>query len=191
MSDGPFKNLRLAKRWRKFAEAAYNDAFDQVECRAMASDSIVRDVLTGPVQTLLSVLKSYVDQKQMDMDPLSSIERIFDENSKGQFANILQKEMAYRLSDNCTQKEAFEQALASSVREQINISRTRIQEECIHSCEIGEMKQGQLDRTMDRTNTVFESLDRQSICEAIRACNKQTFKDAVAKKDGINEGPSL
>jgi len=191
MSDGPFKNLRLAKRWRKVVEAAYNDAFDQAECCAIASDAILHDVLTDSFRALLSALKSYVGQSQMDMDPWSSIERIFNDFSKDQFTDILQKEMAYRSGGNCSHREALEQALASSVSEQTNISRTRIQEECIHLCEIGEMKQGQLNYTIDRINTIFESLDRQNICEAILACNKHAFKEAVAKKDGLDEGPSL
>lgn len=191
MSDGPFKNLRLAKSWKTFAKAAYNDAFDQIECCAMASNAVVHDVLSDSVRTLLSVLKSYVSQKQMDMDPLSSIERIFNEHSKDQFVNTLQKEMAYRVSDNSSHSEVLEQALASSLDEQVNISRARFQDECIHLSEIGEMQQVQLDRTIDRANSVFESLDRQRISEAILACNKQAFKSAIAKKDGIDEGPRL
>jgi hypothetical protein len=191
MSDGPFRNLRLAKGWKKFAKAAYNDAFDLTECCAMASNAVVHDVLSDSVQALLSVLKSYVSQIQMDMDPLSSIEKIFNEHSKDQFVNTLQKEMAYRVSDNCTHSEVLEQALASSLDEQVNISRARFQDECIHLSETGEMQQVQLDRTINRANSVFESLDRQSISEAILACNKQAFKDAVAKKDGIDQGPSL
>lgn len=191
MSDGPFKNLKLNKHWKKFAKTAYNDAFDQVECRAMASHAIVNDILTDSFRGLLSALKSYATQNQMDIDPLSSIERIFNEHSKDQFADTLQKEMAYRLNNNCIHSETLEQALGASVDEQLNITRTRIQEECIHSCEMGEIKQGQRDRTIDRINTVFESLDRQNIGEAILACNKLFFKRAVTKKDGLDDGPSL
>jgi hypothetical protein len=191
MSDGPFKNLKLTKRWRKFAEAAYNDAFDQAECCAIASDAVVHDVLSDSVRALLSVLNTYVAQKQIDFDPLSSTEKIFNAHSKDPFADILQKEMAYRLGDKCTPSEALELALTASVDDQINIARTRIQEECIHSCEVGEMRPDQLDRTIYRSNEVFESLDKQNISEAILACNKQAFKNAVAKKDGLDEGPSL
>ncbi|KIH77534.1 hypothetical protein SAMN05660860_00958 [Geoalkalibacter ferrihydriticus] len=191
MSDGPFKNLRLTKRWRKFTEAAYNDAFDQIEYCAMASDAVVQDALTDSVRALVSALNSYVTQNQMDIDPLSSLERIFNEHSKDQFADTLQREMRFHLSEKCLPGEALEQALAASVDDQINIARNRIQEECIHSSEIGQMRQDQLDRTIERANSAFESLDRQSICEAIIAGNKQAFKGAVAKKDGLEEGPSL
>jgi hypothetical protein len=191
MSDGPFKNLKLVKGWRKFTEAAYNDAFDRVECCAMASDAVVCDVLTPPVQSLLSVLKAYVDRNQLDFDPLSSINKIFSEHSRVSFADTLQKNMSYQLSDNVAPSVALEQGLASSVNDQINISRTRIHEECIRSCEVGEMRQDQLDRTIKRTNSVFESLNRNTIYDAVLACDKRAFKNAVAKKDGLDEGPSL
>lgn len=191
MSDGPFKNLRLAKHWKKFAKAAYNDAFDQAECCGIASDAVVRDVLTEPVKALLSVLKAYVDRNQLDFDPWSSIEKIFNEHSRVPFADTLQKEMSYRLTDNIAPGVALEQALASSVKDHVNISRTRLQEECIRSCEFGEMRQDHLDHTIERTNSIFESLNRNDICDAILACNKNAFQGAVAKKIGLDEGPSL
>lgn len=191
MSDGPFKNLRLTQHWKKFAKAAYNDAFDQMECRGLASHAIVQDVLTDPVRVLLKVLKTYMDQNQMEMAPQASLERFFNDYGKNQFADILKKEMAWRLHENDNHKKVLEQAVASSVDAQIDISRTRMQEECIRSCESGEMNRNQLEATIDRTNTVLGSLDRQNICEVILACDKQAFKDAVAKKEGIDEGPSL
>jgi hypothetical protein len=49
MSDGPFKNLKLGKRWKRFAEAVQNVAFDSAECCALASDALVHEILTGDV----------------------------------------------------------------------------------------------------------------------------------------------
>lgn len=191
MSDGPFKNLRLAKHWKKFAKAAYNDAFDRDECCGIASDAVVRDVLTEPVKALLSVLKAYVERNQLDFDPLFSVDKIFSEHSRVPFADTLQKEMSYRMNGNVAPGVALEQALVSTVNDQINMSRTRMQEECIRSCELGEMRQDQLERTIGRTDSIFESLNRNNICDAILACNKHAFRGTVAKKIGLDEGPSL
>ena len=192
MSDGPFKNLRLSKHWKKFAKAAYNDAFDLSECHALVSHAIVQDILTDPVRALFLVLKSRLAQRQTEMDPLSLIDRIFAEYSKGQFVDILQKEMVYCVSvDSTFSNEIFKQALTSALDEQINISRAHFQDECILIHEIGGMKKGQLDRTIDRSVMVFDSLDRKGICDAIFACNKDVFKKATAKKNGLDEGPSL
>src|SRR5882757_1747537 len=98
MTDGPFKNLQLASRWKRFAEAVQNDAVGMVERCSLAGDALVREVLTEETQALLIDLQAYRSREQLDIDPLSSVESIFNSHSKTPFTDSLEKELAFRLN---------------------------------------------------------------------------------------------
>lgn len=191
MSDGPFKNLKLCRRWKRFVEAVQNDAFGSNECCALASDALVREILTDDVQPLLADLQAYARREQLDFDPLSSVESIFNGHSKMPFADTLQKEVVFRLSELIAPSNALWQALDASVSNQISVVRNRIEEECIRAREVGEMRQDQFDYTVTQASATFDLLARNKICEALLAGDKKAFKGAVSKKKGLDEGPCL
>ena len=191
MPDGPFKNLKLGRRWKRFAKASHSDSADPRERCALASDALVCDILTDETQALLTDLQDYARQAQLDLDPLSSVESIFDNHSRTAFDDTLQKELSFRLWDQMTPDAAIRKALEASVDDEISRARNRIQEECIHACESGEMRQDQFDLTVNRANASFDALAKGYICDALRTGDKNAFKNAASKKKGLNEGPSL
>src|SRR5712675_3052091 len=97
MTDGPFNNLKLGSCWKRFTEAVQNDAVDKAERCALASHALVREILTDETRTLLADLRAYGHQEQLDINPLSSVENIFNGHNKTPFADTLQKELAFRL----------------------------------------------------------------------------------------------
>ncbi len=145
MTDGPFKNLKLGSRWKRFAEAVQNDAVDSAQCCALASDALVREILTDTNQVLLADLQAYSRREQLDFDPSSSIESIFNGHSKTPFADTLQKELAFRLSEQIAPDVAIGQALEASVGAQISEARNRREEECIRARASGAMRPQQVD----------------------------------------------
>jgi len=191
MSDGPFKNLKLSKSWNRFVKAVQNAAFDRAECCALASDALVREILTDSVQALLADLQAYARRKQLDLDPLSSVESIFNVHMKTPFADTLQKEVTFCLSDGVAPVDAVQHALDAAVSEQIREARNRIEEECISAREGGGMLQDHFSRTISQSSTIFDSLIKNDVCKALLAGNKNAFKNAVSKKVGLDEGPSL
>lgn len=191
MTDGPFTNLRLDSRWKRFAESVQNDAVSESERCALASDALVREILTDLNQALLADLEAYVWQEQLDIDPRFSVERIFDRHSKTPFADILHRELTYLLDGQMRSDAAFGQALEASVSDQISEARNRIEEECIRARESGEMRQSQFDRTVTEASAAFDALAEDEICKALRAGDKNAFKEAVSKKEGLDEGPNL
>lgn len=191
MSDGPFKNTRLGSRWKRFAAATYNDAVDDTDRYALASDALTHEILTAENQSLLSDLQAYTKGPQLDLDSLSSIEGIFGDHSKTAFGDRIQREMAFRMGDHTTLSDAFEQALEASVDDQINRARSRIQEECIRARECGELRQQEFDDTVNRATAAFDGLSKSNIYDAVRAGDKNAFKKYVSKKTGLDEGPNL
>ena len=77
MTDGPFKNMKLSARWKRFAEAVQNDAVDHAERCALASHAILYDLLTDDNRALLSDLQGYANRVQLDIDPLSAVDEIW------------------------------------------------------------------------------------------------------------------
>lgn len=191
MSDGPFKNLKLGSRWKRFAEAVQNAAFDHAACCAMASDALVREILTKGVQALLADLQAYASRKQLDLDPLFSIESIFNLHMKTSFTDTLQKEVALGLSEQAAPADAIWQAMKACASEQMSEAMNRIQEECIVAREFGVMWQDQFNNTIKQASATFNELDIDKICEALLNGNKNAFKDAVSKKEGLDEGAPL
>ena len=191
MSDGPFKNLELGSRWRRFAAAAHNGAADPTEPCALAADAIVHEILTDETQALLNDLLPYARRDQMDLSPLSSIEGIFHSHSKTAFGDALQREVAFRLADQVPVNDAIDKALEASLHDHVRRARDRIEEECIRAREAGEMRQDQFPHTVAKANEAFDALPKHDICDALRRGDRSAFKKAASKQSGLDEGPLL
>ena len=191
MTDGPFKNLKLARDWKRFAEAAHNDTVDIAQRCALAAHALLGEILTEDTRALLNDLLAYQRQPQLDMDPLSSFESIFDSHTKTAFSDTLRRQMAFRLGDGMVPGAAIGEALEASVDDQIGKARNRIHEECIHARETGEIRQEQLERTITRANEAFDTMPGDDICDALRAGDHNAFKIPASKRKGLDEGPGL
>lgn len=190
MTDGPFRNLKLESHLKRLAEAVQNEAFDDTERSALASDALVKDILED-AQGSLRNLQEYARRKQHDLDPRSSIRDIFGTAPRSPFVDGLQKQVDYRLSRDASPDTAISEGLEAAVRTHIGEVRTRIQEACIHAHQSGEMQQDQFDNAIHGVDRTLDSVNVPAICDALRAGNKDAFKEATAKKKGLDEGPSL
>jgi len=191
MSDGPFKNLKLGRRWKRFAEAVQNDASTSAECSAFAMNALLHEILTQDVKALLTDLRNCANQEQLNLAPSATVEEIFRRHQKSSFADTLQKEVVFRLRDKMPLADAIKQAVEAAVTEQKCEAKSRIVEECILSRDYKGMGQDQFNRTVKETSAIFNGLATSEICEAILAGNINTFKAAISKRRGLDEGVSL
>lgn len=186
MTDGPFKNLKLDIRARRFAEAVQNEAEDHETRCALGSHAIVNGILSGN-EGLIRDLQSYGEDGQLDLDPKGSIKSIFDKHGKSEFADHLQREAVLRLHEGETSQAAIDKALEASVESNIGEFRNRIQEAGHEAHRDGPMHKDQLERLIEGSNQVMKSLDRPRILDAIKGCNKRAFKQDVRKMTGLDE----
>lgn len=193
MTDGPFKNLKLNRGWKRFIVAVQNDAVNIHERCNFASDALVQDILTSENLELLKDLDDYGCKRQLDIDVLSEIENIFGCHSLTPFAVALKKAIALFLADNLSFTAAFERALKETIINMFNSIKSRLEEEYLLGCENGKLKINQLSVFFKKLNNIFGilSLDPLKILEAIRTRNKVAFKNAVSKKLGLDEGPDF
>jgi len=192
MTDGPYKNLKLDSRSKRFAEAVQNEAEDHVTRCALASDAILNGTLSeneGLIRDLQNYGKS--GQLDLDLDPDGSIKRIFDAHPKSEFSDHLQREFCLRLYEGEPSHGAISNSLEATLETSIGEFRTRIHEAGLEAQREGPMYKDQFDRLIEGSNHVIECLDRSRILEAIKKCDKKAFKQDIKKKQGLDEGPRL
>jgi hypothetical protein len=183
--------MKLGSRWKRLAEAVQNDAVDQSECTALANDSIVRELVTPANIAIIKDLEAYAQRGQMDFDPVSSVEAVFDGHNKTPFNDQLQKELNYRLSDGVPVGTALSDAVEASAAGHVGETRNRFQEESIRLREAKELSAEKCRSTIEKVNTTFDAVDIPAICNALREGDNKAFKAATNKKEGLDEGPSL
>ena len=115
MTDGPFRNAELSSRWRRYGESLVSDAVSPGERTAQACRSMLGDVDMKSFSALLSALKAHAQRPQMDLDPVASLDAIFDSHSKSPLTDILQKNLAANLRDQMPPEIALDQALSGAV----------------------------------------------------------------------------
>lgn len=191
MTDGPFKNLRLGSCWRRLAEAVQNDAASPTECASLASDGLVRHLASGENCAALNDLKAYTRRDQLDFDPLASIEAIFNAREKTPFLDTLQKELLFRMANDTSLAEALPNALDATIKQEIGEVRNRFEEEFIRARDTGEISREVCQRAFDKLNAAFDAVERQDVCDALQEGNKNAFKDAASRREGLDEGPRL
>lgn len=185
MSDGPFKNLKLDSRSRRFAEAVQNEAEDHDTRCALGSHAVVNGILSGN-EGLIRALHSYGDDGQLDLDPKGSIQSIFAKHDKSEFSDDLLREVAMRLHDGENSRDAINKALDACVETNIGKTLTRIQEAGYEAHREGPMYKDQLDRLIEGSTQVMKSLDRARIQYAVKNCDKNAFKQDVKKKSDLD-----
>ena len=163
MTDGPFKNLKLGKCWKRFAEAVQNEAASPDECGAFASDALTRHLVTNEHVKALREIDAHLGRGQLDLDPLGSVEAIFDRCEKTPFLDALQKE-------------------------QIRQTRYRFHEECIRAQEDGEMSRDAAKMARGKVDAAFNTVDCGRVRRALIEGRKDAFEMDVGKSDGVDDG---
>lgn len=190
MTDGPFRNLKLDSRSKRFAEAVQNDAVDQETRCAYANDAILNGIL-GENRALLHALRAYGQDGQLDLDPSASIKSVFDSHPKSEFADHLQREVGLRLYEGEKFQTAIDNGLETALETSIREFRTRTHEACLEAHGRHAMRKDQFDRFVEGSNRALQGIDRPRILEALNEGNKSAFKKDIKKKRGLDEGPRL
>ncbi|QXF12347.1 hypothetical protein HBA51_09420 [Sphingopyxis terrae subsp. terrae] len=188
MSDGPYRNLKLDSKSKRFAEAVQNDAVDEPTRCALASDAIVNSILRENSDLIKSLLNHGSDG-QLDFDPQASIHAVCDAHAKSQFGDHLLREISMRLKDGEQPQAAIGNSLAAALETHFGEFQTRIQEVCIDAFNKGEMYRDQLEAYVSGSNHTLKNLDQDRILNAIRNGNKSEFKDDTKMKTNVDDGP--
>lgn len=189
MTDGPFRNSELSGRWKRYGRDLVSDATSQDERTAQACHSMLDDVAVAGISKLLNELKELFQKTQMDLDPASSADSVFDNHIKAPLVDTLQKHLLANLRDQMNSETALDEAVKSTANEWIGETKNRIDEECIRARDIGDMTREQYAKSLERNGKTFSAIDANALADALYAGKKNTFRNANSKKEGLDEGP--
>jgi hypothetical protein len=189
MTDGPFRNAELSSRWQRYGQELVNDTASLDERTTQACHSMIGDVDMKTFSPLLNELKTHADRSQMDLDPVTIFQAIFEKHAPSPLADGLQRHLIANLRDQIFPGKALDQALESTAKEWIGTSKNRLDEECIRARELGDMNREDYRKGIERNRETFASIKSSDLGGALSSGNKRAFSQAVQKKGGVDEGP--
>ena len=101
----------------------------------------------------------------------------------------MQRHLIANLRDQIPPEKALDQALDSTAKERISITKSRLDEECIRARELGDMSREDCRKGIERNRETFAAIKPSELCDALATGNKRAFRQAVQKKAGVDEGP--
>jgi hypothetical protein len=189
MTDGPFRNAELSSRWKRYGQELVSDATSSEERVKHACHSMIGDVDMKTFTPLFDDLKSCLGRSQMDLDPVTAIESIFDNHLTSPLTDVLRKHLVANLRDQVPTVNALGQALDGTAKDWIGTTKNRLDEECIRARELGDMSREDYRKGNERNQEAFGAIKANEICDALARGNKRAFKQTVRKKQGVDEGP--
>lgn len=188
MTDGPFRNAQLSSRWKQYGKDLVSDAVSNEERTTQACHSMLGDIDVGAFGSLLRDLRAHSRDPQMDLDPVSSTETIFEGQEQSLLASALQKHLTANLRAKAPLSVALDDALNSIVSDWIGTTKNRLDEECIRARDLGDMNLQDYNKGIERNRETFGTVDADAVCRALESGSKNAFKSG-SKKQGIDEGP--
>ena len=189
MTDGPFKNAELTSRWKQYGKDLVSDAASSDERVAQACHSILGEIDMNALCPLIDALTTRAHQAQVDLDPVSSFEAVFKKHGNSPFVDTIQKHLMANLRDQGPVAVALDQALANAVADLVNITKNRLDEECIRACDRRDMSQESCRKGIERNREAFEGINQRELCNALRFGDRHAFKEVTRKQVGVDEGP--
>lgn len=78
MTDGPFRNAELPSRWKRYGQELVSDAASPEERTVHVCHSMIGDVDMTAFSPLFNELKTHAERAQLDLDPVTTVETIFE-----------------------------------------------------------------------------------------------------------------
>jgi hypothetical protein len=189
MTDGPFRNAELSSRWKRYGQELISDAANLDERTIQACHSMIGGVDMKAFSHLLRELEAHAQRPQMDLDPVMEAETIFENHSTSPLTDALQRHLIANLRDQMPPERALDQALDSTVKEWVGTTKNRLDEECIRARDLGDMSHEDYRKGIERNHETFAAIKPSEIRNALATSNKRSFRQAIHKKTGVDEGP--
>lgn len=187
MTDGPFRNAALSNKWKRYGQNLVSDAVSSDERVKQASHSMLGDVDMKEFDRLYRDLDARASRDQMDLDAAAATETIFESNERSTLSDALEKHLLCNLREGLSERDSLDRALESTVRDWVDITKNRIDEECIRARDTGDMSRSDYAKGIERNRETFAAVDVDGLCAALTSGNKNAFR-RMARKD-VNDGP--
>lgn len=189
MTDGPFRNAELPSRWKRYGQELVSDAASPEERTVHVCHSMIGDVDMTAFSPLFNELKTHAERAQLDLDPVTTVETIFENHAPSPLADALRRHLIANLRDQISPDEALSDALENTAKEWIGTTKNRLDEECIRARELGAMSREDYRKGIERNRETFAAIKSSELSSALATGNKRAFRQAVQKKTSVDVGP--
>lgn len=189
MTDGPFRNAKLPSRWKRYGDDLVSDAVSREERVARVCHNMLADVDVKLFKPLWDALTEIGQNRQLELDPASSIESLFEAHPNSPHISSLQKHLFANLRNGSPIQEALNAGLSEAITEWREIDKNRFDEHCFSARDRGDMKAADCQKGIGRNRETFDAIELNVMCDALRTGNKNAFKPMLQKKEGLDEAP--
>lgn len=190
MSDGPFKNLALSHKWKRYGEKLVSDAASPHERAEQAFQAMLGDVDRGGLRALYHQLMAFASQPQLELIRSTEVEAIFEQGNPSPLADAFRRHLSANLQhDAAFSSVIVDSALEGAVAELIDTTKNRLDEECIRARALGDMQGEGFLRGVERNRETFASISPTELCDALTTGKEHAFKQAAKIRAGVDEGP--
>jgi hypothetical protein len=187
VTDGPFRNLRLSTRWKKFGEQLVSDAASPAERVDQACHSMITDAGVKEFSFMVQELSACLARSQLTLDPVADIEAVIERHSMSSLSDIFRRTLLAKIHDGLPQADALQPAMYATTREWIGVVKNRLDEDCIQARDLGDMSWSDYRKSVERNAEAFSGIDVERLCQAMRDGDRRAFSSP--KKIGVDEGP--
>lgn len=187
MTDGPFRNLRLSTRWKKFGEQLVSDAASPAERIKQACHSMMTDAGVREFSSMVQDLSAYLAQSQLTLDPIADTEAVIERHPMSSLSDILRRMLITNLHDGLSPADALQPAMEATTQEWIGIVKNRQDEHCIQARDLGDMSRADYQKGLERNAEAFSNINVQNLCRAMKDGDRRAFSSP--KLMTVDEGP--
>ena len=186
MSDGPYRSLKLGKKWKSAARAAEREASDKQEVADQFCEALQEDLCSDEVQRVVQSIKEVISDAQRDMFPVDRLLEIRLRASGNAFATGLVDNLV-ALAENFDAETSVKQAFEASVDELWDRQERHIEEHYQqHREATGPMKV----RIRDRLTDAKSMLPMAALTDCLYD-GKRTLAFSSGNRSGLDDGPAL
>lgn len=187
MTDGPFRNLRLSNRWKKFGEQLVSDAASHAERVNQACHSMITDAGMKEFTSMVQELSGYLAQSQLSLDPVGDVETVIERHPMSSLSDILRRTIIAEIEKGLPRTEALQTAMKATTREWVGIVKNRLDEDCIQARDLGDMSRVDYQKGLERNAEAFSGIDLEKLCRAMQDGDRRAFTSP--KHMTVDEGP--
>jgi hypothetical protein len=189
VSDGPFRNLKLSNKWKRYGDQLASDAASPEERVEQACGAILGDVDSKSVSALYWELRSMASQSQLDLIPGSTLQLIFDKREPSIFAHKLSRHVVANMQNGDPILQALDAGMVSAISDLLEVTKNRLDEHCIEARALGDMKGEAFHIGLKRNSETFATIDHKAIGEALIAGKTHVFNGPSKRRTGVDDGP--
>ena len=191
MTDGPYYNLDLAAHHRKLVKALGNAIYSDEEQYSLMGNVILKDMLTPENVKLIKTLYALANDDQLDLGKTNDVIQIFAVNDNTPFANTLKKKILNFLNNDLPLKDALDDALRETCASQKAELRERLCAALLHNQHSEGLSRKKVTDLIRKVDQATETLPGDKLFKATRSVDKNAFKEIIAKRKGVEDGPPL